>query len=671
VGLTSVRRPHPYDAEIPEGNGVMLVPSQSGELVAQKVEQYEKVAPTEYDFNALPLYVETYFPFTRLVRGAGEKTQSSKQSKAYYYAIDADCSIGGYPAKGPLLHAQVPPLSGEVRDATAALKAGTLTEFAGAGRYVLERTGDGGTAWAVSKDFGVGRQVQQMARFKNAGAGTITDALYVALDNGEFWQFDGTTWNAGPALEGDGSAFFGYHVEVVDDRLYRSCGASGNVVRSVTNDPMTTANWSGPITVGDGSSPITWLRSFNKTVWIFKTIGPFTLNADGSDNELDPAMRTQPSVENGRGAWVWDNALWFRHGDSYYRVVVEGETALPQPIGPERLLTNDSETRGVTTCGIGHGSNFAYFGVYNAANGNSYLWKFGTWLNPQETESGKWEFVEAYHGALKKWTGRRITALRVSNTVTGNDRLYCYFADGGVDWCYLPKGTPNPWASGSGCEFTAGSAYVYGPDHHAMAPADHKAYRGFSAFGPVLDTDDTVTVGYRLSQSGVYSTVGPFTTHSQRIDTPDNTFGKVLQYYLKLDSPDSTSTPVLEGITVHHAVRPDQILHSKCTVDAQNHRARRDGMVDRKTAEQIRDTVKQASQAPGSVSVLFDETPQAVSFVNYAERRLNRLQRYGPGWHIDVEAVAFRTNTQYGTIDRLGLTVDELGPYTVDDLGVI
>ena len=686
ASLGSRRRPYPYDIVV-NGVGLILRPQDEGLMIGRKLQTLAGVAPITYDYSSQPVYAERTYAFRKIQGGYGERVQASPIPSRYFYALNADLSIGGLQIKGPYFHNLSPPATGPVRWFIDAVDTAfvppedyppdwpPLATFAGAGRYVLKRgDGDDPADWGISLDLGSDdKWVTKAVRWWPAGSG-MTDCLLVTTNVGEFWVWSGTAW-----AMSDQQAF---SVAVLREELWIKDG--DNTIRKVVADPRIATNYSAQIVVGDQSQVVTNLEALDNTLYIFKTNGVFTLNADTTVNDLFPSFRQQPVPRNGVNAAAWLGRLWFGYGDGYYWLDNSG---LLKPTGPNLLVENSSEVNGEVIAFTGHASWFGYYGLWNGGpsvtspNNDSYLIKHGTWLNPEQSQTAAYTFSEVPNGALKKWAGKKILSLYVSDCAPGNTRLYAGFEDGSIEWCLLPRGTPNPAHPNSGCEFTDDESWVYWPLHHAMFQADAKHYRAFSAFGPVIDTDDYIEVEYRLNQAvaqpppaGDFVPLGrPFTFSGQRNELEGNVFGYAIEVRHKLVSsgPEAiTHTPVLEGIALHEAVRPALQLEYTWTVNARRWLARRDGLVDRLTPWQIREVCLAAASTIGTVDVIMpDEGLQAVSIVDYSEALAPVTKRYGVDWDIAMKGIQFRTVTIYGTWDRVALyDWDTIGLYTWDDV---
>jgi hypothetical protein len=690
ASVGSRRRPWPYDLEV-QGTPVILRPQENGLMIGRKMQTLANVAPITYDYSSQPVYAERTYAFRRIRGGYGERVQRSPTPTRYYWGVNVDLSVGGLQIKGPLVHEISPPSTGPVaffidaRDNQvsppdeppwAPFEPAPLATFAGAGRFILRRVTDAPDGWTVSKDLGqydpgdgvmVDDQALKAVRFWPAGTGETEDCLYVVTKSGALWEFDGSAWVK--------SAQSAYTIAVLRDELW--IGTGRNTVRNCTADPLVASNWNAEIVVGDQSQTITNLECLDNALYVFKENGVFTINPDTSTNDRFPSFRQQPRPRNGVNAAPWLGRMWFGYGDSYYWLDNSG---LLTPTGPNLLVENNSEVTGEVTAFAGHASWFGYYGVWNEAVGHSYLVKHGTWVNTDEAATAAYDFLEVPNGAIKKWTGKKILSLYVSDLAAGlNSRMYCGFEDGTIGWFNLPYGTPNPAHPDSGCEFTDEESWVYWPLHHAMFQADAKAYRGFSAFGPRIGSQNTVRVQYRVAQQ--FAEMPPneqapwidlgrvFTFSGERIDLEDNVFGYAIEVRHGLESSND-STPVLEGMALHEQVRPAMQLEYTFTVNARRYLARRDGVIDRRTPWQIREACLQWAAAIGSVeAVMPDEGVQALSVVDYSEALAPVTKRHGVDWDISIKALQFRTLTVYGTWDRVGLyDWDTIAQYTWDDL---
>src|SRR5262245_12814353 len=266
-------------------NGFMLVPQPNGLLISKKQTALSATYPPVAEYGSAPVYRERTFMF-RPTGGMGEAVQSSGADRRYHYALDC-WVMGGYFGKGPRLH-PISPVGGTDgpvrRFAEGPHSSGQDRLYVLTGSKVLVSTDDSptGQAVAISRP---GQVSMDAARFTGAYSGAV-DALYIAWNDGTLQQWDGTSAVA-CALP---SGFSANLLEVVGDELW-AADVLRSVVRKVTADPKVATNWSGPILVGNPSTHITAIRQTLNRLHIFKDDGGvFTLNGDGSDNDLFPGL---------------------------------------------------------------------------------------------------------------------------------------------------------------------------------------------------------------------------------------------------------------------------------------------------------------------------------------------------------------------------------------------
>src|SRR5262245_19854803 len=432
-------------------HGFMLLPQpDSSLLIGKKQTNLENLYPATAEYDSAPVYRERTFMF-RPTGGLGEPVQSSAGDRRYHYGINVWVT-GGLFGKGPRVHPLVPPTTGSIRRFVEAAAGSTTATrqpealYVLAGANVLKRNDDTNAGQAAI-DTRAGQTATDAARFVGAYAGAI-EGLYVSWSDGVLREYNGTTWTA-CALP---SGFSANLLEIVGDELW-AADSSRSVIRKCTADPKVAGSWSGPILIGNPSIPITAIRQTTNRLVIFKADGGiFTINGDGSDNDLFPGTRTTFDLDNARTAWAWLDALWFRMGHAFYQLSMQGGAVLT-PSGPGRNLSNTSEVRGPVQAWCGWNTQMAFAAIYNAPLGHSYLLSYGNWIPKAEaSDTGStlagsiYTFTDQYDGALVRWQNRKVTALFVS-TIPVDARLYIGFADGGYDWLRL---VPYPLAVDAG-----------------------------------------------------------------------------------------------------------------------------------------------------------------------------------------------------------------------------
>ena len=674
--IGSLRSPVPSWSTAPS-TGMMLLTQQNGILIGKKQTIVETVYPVAQVYDSAPIYKERTFAF-KPNAGMGERQQSSVNDMRYHYALNC-WIIGGLFGKGPLVHPLVPAATGPIRQFIDGLNsARAVALFALAGPNVLQVSDDtdAGQTVAYSRP---GQNAWSAVRFESLGT-TPVDAVYVSWDDGTLTQMGATSVSC--ALP---AGMHANYVEKIGRELWIA-DAAASVVRSCTNDPTQAGSWSGPIQVGDPTTPITCLRAAGGKLWILKADGDvFSVNADGSDNDWFPSQANQVDLTNGRTAASWLGSLWYRAGPTFYKM---DPTPTLSPIGPERYLDNGSEVQGPVQAFCGWGAHLAFCGIYNSVGAEtttgqptSYLLTYGNW-EPQLTTqpSGpSLAFVDQYDGALAHWPGRQMTALSVTSAFA-DERLYCGFADGGYDWIKL---VPNPLTSNSGAEFTNGPSRLVAPIFTDMFEANKKQYAAVSGYGPRMNWGDNATVSYRLRGStGFPGPMGdttwhavtpPITLNGQRVNLPPNVAGIACEFAVDLANLSTSETPVFEGLGFHARVVPDFRYDWTATIDARDVVARKDGASVRQSGRQIRDVLVTVSAQPYLATVeLPDETIEGLAFVQYQERLLphdGKQARFGQQWAIDLQLTQFTTEAVIGTVGRLrGNLVGNLRGYTVGEL---
>src|SRR5215831_17373162 len=310
--LSSRRRPWPYHFRMGsilgsplDRVGLMLVAQDSGLLVGKKQQMLDTVVPSVQEYGSAPVYRERTFPL-RPTGGYGERVQSSYGDTRYYWGTDIWIS-GGLFGKGPLIHPVMPSTApnGAVNRIIDGYNtaSNTLTMFSLSGTRVYRRNDDTNLGQLVDKDFTPATPLD-VAVYQGGFAGAAR-SLYVACSDGTLWErTPAGTW-ASCALP---AGFLPQRLEVVGTELW-AADTTNCVLRKVTSDPKVAGNWSGPFFIGDPSVPITAIRQTGQTLVIFKQDGTlYTLNSDGSVNDLFPGIASTPNSDNGYRAQAWMGA---------------------------------------------------------------------------------------------------------------------------------------------------------------------------------------------------------------------------------------------------------------------------------------------------------------------------------------------------------------------------
>lgn len=476
-------RPHPYDVclafvapalggpgggQVVDASGNPVTPGDAGReyglmtadgQVSRRVEPLGAgTFPESQEYASSDVYRERAFVYRRPYLGMGERTQNGSTTPRYFYAWNAQTYLT-MRGRGPKWHdADTGGVAeGPVLGFVEGTHAGVVTLFILAGRYVRRHAGDLPGQQPVSLDLGAGNYARSAARWRTRGPSPV-EYLYVTDSLGRIWRYNGAVWNQVTTI-GTRSLLW-----TTRDELW---GADGQFVTKCEGDPSANADWTLPVSCGDGIAPVSGMADVASRMYFFTDDGlVWAMQADTSTVCLFRGLESTRDPRNGRNPAPWLNQLYFRSGNSFYRLTGT-ETATFDPIGPERVQTNTSPVRGPVGAFAGVLGYYAFAGQYNPACSApdgfvgpcSFLLRYGNWAPAEGDEEGVAQFVDAYDGAQLSWEGREITSLRYVNTpsVAGSDpatavpRVYAGFADGGYGWITQPRSGPNPFDPNSGC----------------------------------------------------------------------------------------------------------------------------------------------------------------------------------------------------------------------------
>lgn len=685
--VTSRRLPYPWDVLL-NGQGLRLKEGVMGKRVLP-LENYQ--APVQ-EYGTDDLYRERSFTFRRAYSGMGDSTQQSQGIPPRYFYGKNAWHAGAYRGRGPRWHPLVPVggVAGEfagVVEAPGLAGSPNLILLALAGRYVRRVDGLTDATQALSHDLGAGNQAETAVRWEAAGVGG-TAAVYLSDSASRLWRYQADAWTQ---LTGAPAARFLCATGV---ELWR---AAGNVVSKCEQDPANPASWTAPIAVGDPFVKISGLGQLWGTLYVFKEDGTVWTLQGGADlgraRNIAPGLAVSPDPGNGRRPAFWDGGLYFRAGSGFWKLEVAGGATLTR-VGPERLVDNTSPVRGPVVAFDGYDAHGAYGAVYHEASGASFLVAYGDWVPAEEgsPEGGSFRFLPAWNGSLCDLAGKRATGMGVTRlasvcgtanpadpwgaTDRGNPLLFLGFADGTYGYATLPRDGANPFSPGAHLthdDFTDQESWLRWPRHSLMAPGDLKAYLSFAATGPVLDEARAVRPEFRVDAVGEDPATAPWqplgrplTQAGQRVDFPDQTWGKILdvrEVYLAQTPVDAAAArrpgPVVASLTLREQLRPAFRLEYAGTVLAHWKVARRDGGSARLTPAQTRNLIVEAAQQPGHVVLTMpDETVSRFALIEYQERIPpdGAFRRRGLAWDVGLSMVQYRTQSVFGIFDRLNLT---------------
>lgn len=643
------RAPWPYGI-IVDGTPIPLV---GGTFKGSKVSPFSDIVPTTQSYENWPAFRERTLAWSSMPLGYGHgfQIQDNPEKDAFYsYAIGVDASIATVWQKGPLVTRVTPASTGPIAGFAEVSISGTKTMFAIAGQYALKRTGDTSVGWPVSQNLAtVGFRPEVVTQ----NVGSSSTKLIVGVTGANPWIFDATaqTWAQNAAL-------LGYKFLLLSDtrELYAWTGANNMAKVDVASDFTNIANWTAAdnFRVGDATQSITELaRTTHNALLIIKQDGIFTLRDDGQALDLFPGLRGGTDANNGLG--------WFQFEGSTYVPTVNtgllkmtpsgfyGSVVQAQETGVEKLGDNNSPVKGRITAGEGSQFN-GYAGILNPDTGNSYLLKLGG-------RAPNGDFIPAWHGSITQaFAGVSITAMKRSTVgaPAGHERMYLGFSDGSIGWFILPC-TANP-SNCSAYLFDTVDAQIYMPLAHLGFKADRKTVEAFSVFGPSLGGDHYVRVACRFDTSGSYQDVGNAFTDpgGSRQDFTTPLVGFMVDVQVTLSNPaTNTLSPQVASVAVHHKVLPALVIEYEGVADGRPNPRLRDGHYGRRPPEQVKAALESAAGSAFSTWVTEDERSVTVSMHEYAFQEAQDVRYRRIGWLIPFKAVAYRTNTIYGTWARI------------------
>jgi len=524
--------------------------------------------------------------------------------------------------------------------------------FAATGRYVLKRVSD--SSWTVSKDFGLGNNIIDAIVFQSNFDGTAR--VFVALSTGTAqYSTDGTTFFAMGTFTALAFAVVGREFWwAMSTNLLRKCDTNAN--------PTVEANYTATqFRAGDQSSAIVSLAvTATGALLILKTDGIYTLDGAGQDFNLYPFLKFAPSAENGRYWGQFGNNLHVTYNQDHFRL---GPGLALEPIGPERLVSNDSAVRGRITAFAGVGVLFAHAGLWNPDTSTGYLLKFGGYIQGADPEPQR---IDAWHGSISQaFANRKIQALFVSSIAapSNHTRTYIGFSDGGLGW-FTNSCVPNVAACDQ-YHFTTMDGTIDLPLWHGLLQADVKTLRSATVIGPRLSSTDYIQLNYKTDPAaGSYADFGNNfdVAVREKAPFPNNTTGILVGFRIIAKSSVNTSCPLLSAVAINHALRLDRVMTYEADTLCADGLTKRDGTPMRLGRTKIRQAMTNAVDAAGSTTVyLPDESSQQLSFIDYQESFA--FDEVGRQWTAALhwQAIQFHTNTIYGILSRLR-------PYRLSDL---
>ena len=619
------RQPYPFDIKL-GGMGLMLLDEGNGPVFTSKqVRPLGNISPTEFGYSSISPDIESTIVFDDFADGLGlSEQEGATPNRRYHYSLGNDHSIAKQSVKGPDITTINPSdvTTGSITKFFELDVGGTLKLFALAGRYILVRNGDGAANWDESKDLGSGKVAVDVETFYSNALSTNLAFVAVTNTSGveqEYWYYDGTN-DTGTWTEQSNHKAIAF--KAVGREFYRAHDTNMLAKVDTNADPKTEGNWSNDnaFRVGDKSSKITRLEvNAEGALMIFKTDGVYTLDKAGKDHKLFPQLKFAANDDNGKSTGHYLNDVYVGYGEAYYRITPDNSL---EEVGPERFITGNSGIKGKVTCFQGHGSFHAYAGLHDTDNDKSYLLKYGAWRGHER--------ITAWHGSISTaFATKTMTTMFKSalGAASGHTRLYMGFDDGDIAWFALPC-----VADPSDCseyKFTTTNTETYLPRFTGNFAADPKTLRALTLTGYNLSATNYAQIDYRSDSNdadafisfGVNDVVTDFAaTPRTREDFSGVVACTFLDIKLILIAGANTSSPQINAVALHYAVRTMQTFTHEFSILAEDGLFRQDNIPLRVGADRIRLLLKTAARSiAGTELITPDETTENVSILDYQE----------------------------------------------------
>ena len=645
MSLYAKRSPWPFHCVI-NGTGFLIGSAKPGDpaLVSVSTQSIDQVAPPDYSYAGANPTQDREEPFQQLTLGMGLAIQEKWDDQRYSSANAVDLSVLPW-CLGPEINTTTPAGVDATNGITRFFEI-IADLYCANGANVYKR--GAGDTWTLVHTFAA--PIIDVCVFTSQYDG-VQRAFFALRGNNVAGYTDGLTWHTMPT-------FTALAFTVIAKEFWWA--DSINRLRKLDTgaDPTNEANYTSLIFhAGDLSSVITSLLvTSGGTLIVAKTDGCYTLDASGQDKELFPFLRYADLPNNGRAWGVFENGLYVAYGNALGRIDPDLTWT---SVGPDDLASNTASVSGAVTAFAGVETMFAYSALLDKDTNTSYLCKFGAWVSmgvrgPRQSTlvtalgsqgTGEPVHIDAWHGSVSiPFPNRAIQTLFVSSigSVVNHTRTYIGFSDGSIGWIQNAC-TPNP-AGCSQYRYFVGDGYVDLPIWHAGYHASYKSLRHFSVTGAKLDANDYVTLDYRLDPQPAtpWTPLGHLFTNGtyERVQFPITAYCTLGTFRVHLHNTDHTSSPLVMGVSIGHALRPLRIMEFQAVILCADGLVRRDGVPVRMGRTQIQKLIEAVVDTPGAVNVtLPDETQQQLAFTDYSmEQSFDEIGRQWRG-SLKVKAV--------------------------------
>jgi len=335
-----------------------------------------------------------------------------------------------------------------------------------AGRYAFRFTSIG--VPITDKDFGSGNSVTDAIVHNNeivAGFGGSTKKIE-------------TRNTAGTWTEATDAVFVDYFARV-EARLWRATATNEVSNIGPTDNPLTLANWSSGITVGDDDTPITDLNSINERLAVSKETGFHLGDAAAIFPNIFPQIESIRDQNNGKNTLITGDVVYYPHRDGLLRWTL-GESA--EEIGLQELYKS-ADVRDTFTPGL-RISALAPQGRYLWAASEPGLYPRADPTGVKRTIDNEVSFTSDLADAIDNDLSTHVQ-LDSQDTAANGDYFYVGHS-AAFHSVLFQVSTPNYIASVLTVQYWSGAAWT-------SAPGDRPFIDGTSANGKTLNKSGDVT----------------------------------------------------------------------------------------------------------------------------------------------------------------------------------
>ncbi len=552
--------------QLGEGGRAWQVETRGSSIVAQ--------TQTELRYGNQPAIIEAPMVWRTAHLGYGDSQQLAEGR--YHYATGLDARVPEQIISGPEITELT--VSGGAETVKFVEQGSKL--FVISGRYCKEIGSD--DVVTSDKDFGDGNYATDAVVFK----GNIYVAFGTEAGDAAVWKRD----SAGAWTQSGDSVKCEYFT-VLNEKLWGS--HSDNTIKSVTNDPLASADWSAAYTIGDSGAAITGLCASADVVYIGKEDGLHALDADGAGKMLAPELRGIQDASNGRNVVAWHGSIWLPHlrglieyqdlGDNGFRVA---------SAGPAKDADETNPIRGFITALVGD-DRWLYAALLTSG-GDTYI------LAGRESQGGGERLI--WH-PLALMSSEECRAMHIAGLWT-SPRLMLG-RDNDAAYILLPRYGDNPLQD-SLCRYSlTGSIYL--PAHSWGAPTTAKIWKSVEIEAENLSAVRYIDVYVRID-GGSWQEVGTANVSPRHtIAFPTSGMaGNKIEVRLDFTTSANTEPITLRSVVLRGAERPSLTDVITAVVRCADNLPRRDSKRCMRTGAEIKTELKNLASSAESV-ILVDK----------------------------------------------------------------